>query len=212
MSPRQAALVETRLPALALDLDTPPPATLGALFPNPVRAVRLEIGFGAAEHLAHEARSHPEIGHIGAEAYLNGIAKALVAIEEEDLSNVRLHGSDARALLEWLPDAALDRIDLLYPDPWPKRRHWKRRFIAPDTVSEIARVLTPGGLLRFASDIPSYVDWTLQRVRAHPAFAWTARSAADWRAPYPGFPGTRYEDKARAAGRVPTYLSFVRRD
>jgi tRNA (guanine-N7-)-methyltransferase len=198
------------LPRLALDLTVPPPAGLAALFPVPVRAVRLEIGFGGAEHLLHEARNNPDIGFVGAEAFIDGMAKCLAVLDREPLANVRLHHEDALPLLDWLPPAGLDRVDLLYPDPWPKTRHHKRRFVQDLTVGKLGRVLAPGGHFRFASDIPGYIDWTLIRVRRHPHFRWMAAQADDWRKPWNGWPGTRYEAKALREGRRPAYLTFER--
>jgi tRNA (guanine-N7-)-methyltransferase len=198
------------LPSLALDLTRPAPADLRTLFPVPVDAVRLEIGFGGGEHFLHEARNFPRTGCIGCEPYQNGMAKALAVIEAEHLRNIRLHHGDALALIEWLPEASLARIDLLYPDPWPKRRHWKRRFVSDERVARLARILQPGGELRFATDIASYAEWALLRCLRSPALAWTAERADDWRKPWAGFPGTRYEAKAVAAGARPTYLTFRR--
>ncbi|WP_029006093.1 tRNA (guanine(46)-N(7))-methyltransferase TrmB [Azorhizobium doebereinerae] len=181
-----------------------------ALFAGTVRELRLEIGFGGGEHLLAEAARFPDCGYIGVEPFLNGMAKAAFELDKAPLGNVRLFNLDAALLLARLPDAGLAQVELLYPDPWPKRRHWKRRFVRPDNLDLIARTLRPGGIFRFASDVPDYVDWTLRQVRAHPAFRWADRTAADWRTPYPGWPGTRYEAKAVAAGRVPTYLTFER--
>jgi tRNA (guanine-N7-)-methyltransferase len=206
----QARRVETLLPDLALPLDRPTPARLGALFPGDPDDVRLEIGFGGGEHLVHRAAEEPDAGHIGVEPFLNGMAKALAATAERGLANVRLSDADAIRVLDWLPDASLTRVVLLYPDPWPKKRHWKRRFVGADTVARLARVLRPGGLFLFASDIPSYVDWTLSHLRADPRFAWTATRPADWLDPFPGWPGTRYEAKALREGRRPAYLTFER--
>ena len=139
------------------------------------------------------------------------MASAVAAIDDRGLENIRLFDGDAAHLLDWLPAASLAAVDLLYPDPWPKKRHWKRRFVSPENLDRLARVIAPGGAFRFASDIPSYVEWTLAHALRHPAFAWTAERADDWRLPFAGWPGTRYEAKAIAAGRVPTYLTFSRR-
>jgi tRNA (guanine-N7-)-methyltransferase len=207
LKPRQAALFDTLLPRVALDLTKPAPADLRSLF-HAAADVRLEIGFGAAEHLIGEAQAHPHVGFIGTDAFLNGVAKALVAIAENKLANIRLHCGDASALIDWLPDAALSRIDLLYPDPWPKRRHWKRRFIQDDSLKRLARILKPGGELRFATDIADYAAYALARVLRSPDFVWTAEAAADWREPWQGFAGTRYETKAKREGRVPAYFAF----
>lgn len=202
--------METLLPKLAIELGTPPPTDLGELFPTVVDGVRLEIGFGGGEHLIAQAEQHPHTGFIGVEPFVNGMAKALAAIEAKQLANIRLHFGDATFLLEWLPPATLARVDLIYPDPWPKRRHWKRRFVQDRSVAEIARVLQPGGEFRFASDIPDYAAWTLAHVLRSPAFTWTAERADDWRQPWPGFFGTRYEAKAKREGRAPCYLIFRR--
>ena len=210
LRPQQAALFDTLLPRLALDLEAPAPKDVTRSFPHAVDAVRLEIGFGGGEHLIAEAQQHPRTGFIGVEPFVNGMAKALAAIAVHGLTNIRLHFGDAIFLLAWLPDDALARVDLIYPDPWPKRRHWKRRFVQDATLAETARVLRPGGEFRFASDIPDYAAWTLQHgLRAH-RLEWTAERADDWRRPWPGFTSTRYEAKAKRAGRVPCYLIFQR--
>jgi tRNA (guanine-N7-)-methyltransferase len=209
LRPRQAALFGTLLPRLALDLTTPSRELL-ALFPDPVDEVRLEIGFGGGEHLVSEARTHPRVGFIGIEPFVNGMAKALAAIAAENLSNVRLHHGDATEVVAWLPPASLARIDLIYPDPWPKRRHWKRRFVQDRSVAALARILRLGGEFRFATDIPDYAAWTLKHFIRSPDFAWSAQRADDWRRPWPGFCGTRYEAKAEHEGRVPCYLIFQR--
>ena len=208
LRPRQAALFDTLLPRIALDLTKPAPADLRALFAKPVDEVRLEIGFGGAEHLIAQAKAHPRIGFIGADAFVNAIGKALAAVDENKLANIRLHFGDASALIDWLPQGALARIDLLYPDPWPKRRHWKRRFIQDDSLQRLARILQPGGELRFATDIADYAAWTLARILRSPDFAWTAERADDWRKPWADFAGTRYEAKAKREGRVPGYFVF----
>lgn len=206
----QAAHMAQDLPRLLIEPETVGNAPLAGLFPHPVRAVRLEIGFGGAEHLIAEARRHPDIGYIGAEAFLNGIAKATTLIVEAGLTNIRLHGDDVLPLLDRLPDSCVERVDLLYPDPWPKRRHWKRRFVQADNIGRIARVLAPGGHFRFATDIEHYAAWTLRQLLDDERFAWTARRADDWRLPWTGWPGTRYEAKARREGRTPGYFEFLR--
>jgi len=211
LKPQQAALFDTLLPRLALALEAPAPADLATLFPAATGAVRLEIGFGGGEHLVAEAERHPQTGFIGAEPFVNGMAKALAAIAARGLANVKLHFGDAIELLDWLPDASIVCLDLIYPDPWPKRRHWKRRFVQDATVAEMARVLAPAGLFRFVTDWPDYGDWTLQRLSHSHEFNWTAECADDWRQPWPGFTGTRYEAKAKGAGRAPCYLIFQRR-
>jgi len=211
LKPRQAALFDSLLPRVALDLAKPAPADLCALFATPLDEVRLEIGFGGAEHLIAQAQAQPAIGFIGTDAFINGVAKALVAIDVHRLSNVRLYFGDASALLDWLPAGTLARIDLLYPDPWPKRRHWKRRFIQDDSLKRLARILKSGGELRFATDIADYAAYALARVLRSNDFVWTAEQASDWRQPWPDFSGTRYEAKAKREGRVPAYFIFRRR-
>jgi len=206
----QAALFGTLLPRLKLDISRPAPADLRTLFAD-VDDVRLESGFGGGEHLIAEAERHPLTGFIGIEPFVNGMAKALAAIDEKKLGNIRLHHGDATDVLPWLPAASVARFDLLYPDPWPKRRHWKRRFVQDDSVGAIARIVRPGGEFRFASDIPDYVCWTLARLMRAPGFVWTAEQADDWRKPWPAWSGTRYEAKAKREGRAPSYLIFRRR-
>ena len=211
LRPRQAGLFETLLPRLALDL-TAPAHKLAALFVDPVDEVRLEIGFGGGEYLVSEARAHPRTGFIGVEPFVNGMAKALAAIADEHVANIRLHHGDALEVLAWLPPASLSQVDLIYPDPWPKRRHWKRRFVQDESVAALARILRPNGEFRFATDVADYAAWTLRHLMQSPHFAWTAESAEDWRRAWPGFPGTRYEAKAKRAGRMPCYLIFRRID
>jgi tRNA (guanine-N7-)-methyltransferase len=208
LKPRQAALFETLLPRVGIDLAGPAPADLRTLFPLPVEAVRLEIGFGGAEHLIAQAQAHPNVGFIGTDAFINGVAKALVAIDENRLANIRLYFGDASELLDWLPAGALTRIDLLYPDPWPKRRHWKRRFVQDESLKRLARILKSGGELRFATDIPDYAVHALMRIMRSDDFAWTAECADDWRKPWAGFSRTRYEAKAIREGRTPAYFIF----
>lgn len=210
LPPHRADLLETLLPRLALALDRSAPNDLAALFARPVDAVRLEIGFGGGENLIAEAAAHPGLGFIGCEPFVNGMAKILALMEAGGHDTVRLHAGDALDLLAWLPPASLVAVDLLYPDPWPKRRHWKRRFVQDRTVAMLARVLRPDGIFRFVTDIPDYVAWTLERLRRAPDFIWTAERAADWREPWPGFRGTRYEAKAKREGRTPCYLVFRR--
>ncbi|GLK54948.1 tRNA (guanine-N7-)-methyltransferase [Methylopila capsulata] len=205
----RAARIEDDLPRLRVDLEAIPD-DLTRLFEAPVSEVRLEIGFGGAEHLLHEAETNPHIGFIGVEPFLSGLAKGLAGVAERGLRNVRLYDDDATQLLDRLPPASLARVDLLYPDPWPKTRHWKRRFVSDQNLGRIARALKPGAPFRFASDIDTYVAWTLEHARRSDAFEWTARRAADWREPWAGWPGTRYEAKAIREGRRGSYLIFRR--
>ncbi len=208
LRPGQREAFARALPALLMDVSQPPPEELARLFPVPVGEVRLEIGFGGGEHLLHEARSSPAIGFVGVEPFQNGLAKAVSVIEREDIRNVRLCDRDATILLDWLPAESLTRIDLLYPDPWPKTRHRKRRFVNVENLDRIARCLKPGGVFRFASDVEAYLKWTLREVGQHGRLIWMETRLDDCRQPWPGWPGTRYEAKAIAEGRQPAYLSF----
>ena len=207
LKPRQAALFDTLLPKIGIELAQPAPADLRALFPG-ASDVRLEIGFGGAEHLIAQAEAHPRVGYIGTDGFLNAIAKALVAIDERKLANVRLYHGDASELIDWLPAASLTRIDLLYPDPWPKRRHWKRRFVQDESLTRLARLVKSGGEFRFATDIASYAEHVLMRILRSKDFTWTAQRADDWRRPWSGFVRTRYEAKAIREGRTPAYFIF----
>jgi tRNA (guanine-N7-)-methyltransferase len=209
---RQAGLMQSLLPRLAIDLSYPAPARLETLFTHRADAVRLEIGFGGGEHLAAQALAHPAIGFIGCEPFVNGMAKMLAAIEDQRIANVRLHFGDAIELLDWLPGRSLACVDILYPDPWPKRRHWKRRIIQDQSIATLARVLHSGGVVRFATDISDYAAWTLERFLRAPGFVWTAERADDWRTPWAGYVATRYEAKAKREGRVANYFVFRRTD
>jgi len=204
----QARLLETLLPRLALDISRSAPAQLRTLFAVPVSEIALEIGFGGGESMVEEAQRQPRTGIIGVEPFVNGMAKALAAIEARGLQNIRLHYEDATSLLAWLPDTSVVRIDLLHPDPWPKRRHWKRRFIQDATVAQFARILRSGGELRLATDVAGYAAWTLQHLLRSPQFEWTAQCADDWREPWPGFTPTRYHAKAAQAQRPSCFLIF----
>lgn len=196
------------LPERLVDLDAEAPVDLKTLFPVAVDRLRLEIGFGGGEHLAHRARSNPSTGFIGVEPFVNSMAKLLAVIEEESLPNIRVYNDDATQLLDWLPSESIDQIDLLYADPWPKKKHWKRRFVSQVNLQRFHRVLKPGATFCFASDIDTYVNWTLQHCRDHGGFDWQAENASDWLTPYEDWPGTRYEAKARREGRSSAYLTF----
>ncbi|ABS65222.1 tRNA (guanine-N(7)-)-methyltransferase [Parvibaculum lavamentivorans DS-1] len=210
---RQAHLMETLGKRVSISLadSTIDPARLFEC----ASEVWLEIGFGGGEHLAHQAALHPDVGILGCEPFVNGVAKLVAEIDERGLENIRILNDDARFLLERLAPASLARTFILYPDPWPKKRHNKRRFINEETLAFLARALKPGGELRFASDIPDYIAWTLAHIARFnrengETFVWTAEKPADWRTPYEGWPGTRYEAKAIREGRTPTYLAFRR--
>ena len=203
--------MDTLLPALRLD-ETRRAALRrpDALFDNAPERLVLEIGFGGGEHLVYRAKEHPDWGFIGAEPFVNGVAKLLSAIDAAGLFNIRVWFDDARLLLPLVGDESFDAVWLLYPDPWPKKRHHKRRFVNRENLGHVHRILKPGGEFLFASDIPDYVRWTLAHMRAHGGFEWLAERPADWREPPAGWPGTRYEAKARREGRMPAYLHFRR--
>jgi len=180
------------------------------MFAHRPAQVILEIGFGGGEHLIHQAIQNPQNGYIGVEPFVNSMAKALRAIDEHKIRNVRLYDEDAVEILDWLPQGSIDRIDLLYPDPWPKMKHWKRRFVNEKNLDRFARALKQGGAFHFASDIDTYINWTLQNCERHLAFEWQAESASDWHEPYENWIRTRYEAKAIREGRTPCYLRFER--
>jgi tRNA (guanine-N7-)-methyltransferase len=205
----QADLIANLLPHLSIDTDTPAPV-LADMFDPPAQAMRIEIGFGGGEHLVAEAQKQPAFGFIGCEPYVNGMAKILAQIEANNIGNIRLFTGDAADLLAWLPSASLVRVDLIHPDPWPKRRHWKRRFVQDATVKELARVLKSGGEFRFVHDIDDYTAWTLAHLLRAPDFRWLAERADDWRLPWEGYTMTRYGRKAEREGRVANYLRFER--
>jgi tRNA (guanine-N7-)-methyltransferase len=203
---RQAGLMDSLLPKIALDISGPvDPVTLKA----DAAEVWLEIGFGGGEHMAAQAARRPEVLILGAEPFLNGVASAVRHVEEQALSNVRILHGDARALMMALPDACLDAVFILFPDPWPKTRHHKRRIVQQDTLAELARLLKPGGRLRFATDWAEYADWTLERTLASPAFRWKAARADDWRSPPADHVTTRYEEK-KLGDCAPVFLDFIR--
>ena len=207
----QDQLFRDALPALEIPAGTEPVDPHALFTPSP-RRIGLEIGYGGGEHLARKAAERPETGFIGCEVFSGGIAKLLQHVEERGLANVRLFTDDALKLLARLPPASVDEALLLYPDPWPKTRHHKRRFVSPVTLAELARVLKPGALFHFATDIEDYADWTLAHVLRAPEFAFAPTSPGSWFTPYPGWQPTRYEQKARVEGRmVSHYLSFRRR-
>src|SRR5215468_4879177 len=210
LSTRQAALLERELPRLAISLAQPAQVELDRLFVPPVAEVWLEIGFGGAEHLIWQARANPHVGLIGCEPFADGIVKALSAIEADNLSNVRIHADDARPLLRWLSPASIARTFILFPDPWPKRRHHKRRLVSQATLAELARVMRPGAELRVATDIAAYAGAILLAVRQQQSFRWTAEGPADWRERGADWPATRYEEKALTAGRRCTFFRFQR--
>jgi len=210
LSAHQKHLRETLLPRLRLDLDRLT-APRGA-FDEPVEDVWLEVGFGAGEHLLWQGEQHPNVGLIGAEPYESGVAKLLSKLETAAAAwpRIRVHEGDARDIIARLPDASLGRAFVLFPDPWPKTRHHKRRFIQSDTLHAIARILKPGAELRFATDDPGYLGFALERLSAHPAFRWTAEAPFDWKTRPADWPQTRYE--AKELHGAPAFLRFARTD
>jgi len=209
LRPGRQRLVDELLPTLRAD-----PSTFGsldALFGGAKRAYWLEIGCGGGEHLAHMAARYPDVGIIGCEPFVNGVASLLAHVDESGLTNVRIHDDDVRDLLPALPDAAFERIFLLYPDPWPKSRHHRRRFVSDANLETLARLLADGGTFRYASDHMGYVAWTLEHMRRQPEFEWLAETPADWRERPADSIETRYEAKARRQGSACVYLNFRRR-
>lgn len=211
LSDRQQRLLRELLPRLSLDLAKPPPVAPTQLFEAAVREVWLEIGFGGGEHLVWQAVRHPPVGIIGCEPFIDGVVKVLSAAQHHQLANLRLHAGDAREVLRWLPEGSLTRVFILFPDPWPKRRHQKRRLVSPQFLGELARVMTPGAELRFATDVGDYARFVLAGARSSGAFQWLAQAPADWRIRPADWPPTRYEEKALKSGRRCIYLRFARR-
>jgi tRNA (guanine-N7-)-methyltransferase len=207
LSARKAQLLKELLPQLRLDLKSSAPGHLCTLFPVPVADVWLEIGFGSGEHLLWQAEQHGDVGLIGCEPFVNGVASLLGAIEAQDLKTIRLHDGDARDVLAWLPDRSIGRMFILFPDPWPKKRQIKRRLLSQETVKHLARVLAPRGELSFASDIVDYAEQALAVLIGSGAFA--AKDQSQQRPS--AWPETRYERKALSQGRQISYMRFCRR-
>lgn len=181
------------------------PLNLDALFGE--RPVWLEIGFGGGEHLVHQAERNPDVGIIGCEPYINGVAMLLGKIRRAGVENLAIHPGDARDMFDVLPESSVSRAFLLYPDPWPKTRHHRRRFVTGEHLAPLARVLKTGAIFRVATDIEDYVRQTLEEVPRH-GFEWLAELPADWREPWDDWLSTRYEQKALREGRTPHYLTF----
>ena len=211
LRPGQRRLKQDLLPQLAIALPEAGALDPAGLFATAPVSVWLEIGFGAGEHLAAQAEAHPEIGFIGAEVFENGVARLVGEITRRGLGNVRIFPDDARLLLDALAAASLDRVFILFPDPWPKTRHHKRRLVSTATLDRLAVLMRPGAELRLATDDRDYLAWMLEHATGHPEFEWLARGPADWRERPADWPPTRYEEKARAAGRTPAFLRFARR-
>lgn len=210
LSPRQEHLLAELLPRVDVDLAAPAPARVAEMFGPAVGDVWLEIGFGGAEHLIWQAEHHPGIGIIGCEPFEEGVVKALAAIDSKGLRNVRVHADDARPLLRWLPEGSIGRAFVLFPDPWPKKRHAKRRLVAPPLLDLLARALRPGAELRIGTDIGDYARTMLIAFAAEPRFHWLAQGPSDWRQRPGDWPQTRYEAKAAREGRRRYYLRFTR--
>jgi tRNA (guanine-N7-)-methyltransferase len=210
LKPSQIVLFEQLLPKLKLDLSEPAPGNLNQLFEGDADKIILEIGFGGGEHLLQRCGEQVGDGFIGCEPFVNGMGTALSEIAKNQISNLRLFDEDATWLLNWLPPHSVDIIYLLYPDPWPKRRHWKRRFVNEENLRRFARVLKSGGEFRFASDIAHYVNWTVNHIDRNADFRWSAETTNDWSKPWHGWKSTRYEKKAIREGRNSAYLTFER--
>jgi len=210
LSARKERLIADVLPRLRLKLKAPAPKRLQDLFPTPVKQVWVEIGFGSGEHLLFQTEHHKDVGFIGCEPFINGVASLLGAIEARGMATIRVHDGDARDVLAWLPDRAVARLFILFPDPWPKKRHLKRRLISRETVEQFARVLAQGGELRFASDSGDYTAHALHAIGRSPQFTWLAEHPSDWRMRPADWPETRYERKALSEGRKPVYLRLRR--
>lgn len=209
LRPGRRRLLEELLPKLRIDMSRGriEPA---ALFDFPLDDVWIEVGFGGGEHIAAQARNHPSVGMLGCEPFINGVARLLGEIERSRIPNVRIHPGDARDLIEQLPDASVGRVFVLFADPWPKRRHHRRRFIGAENLAALARIMKDGAELRLASDQMQLVRWMLYQLCAHDAFDWTAQGPQDWRSrPRDGLP-TRYEAKALTRGETCVFLSFRR--
>lgn len=208
----QERLLETYLPDVAVALpDDGERCDPFTWFPEGTCEVWLEIGFGAGEHLAWQAAQNPETGCLGAEPYLNGVARLLAAIADAKPANIRIYPDDVRPLLDRMVDASLGRAFVLFPDPWPKARHHKRRIINPPMLDTLARLLRDGAELRIATDDQGYLVWILRHMQAHPDFTWLAARADDWRVRPADWPDTRYEDKNRSGGPGPTFLRYRRK-
>ncbi|HXF55396.1 MAG TPA: tRNA (guanine(46)-N(7))-methyltransferase TrmB [Hyphomicrobiaceae bacterium] len=208
LSARQQGLLAHELAKFAIDLSAPPAAPAG-LFGRDVADVWLEIGFGDGSHLLWQAERNPDIGIIGCEPFIDGVVKVLSVLEGGRLSNVRLHAGDARELLAWLPAGSIGRLFVLFPDPWPKRRHGKRRLLGPATLRVIARAMRPGAELHVATDSGDYARAVLLAAAGEPHLAWLAAGPQDWRGW--SWPPTKYQRKALAAGRRCYFLTFRRR-
>jgi tRNA (guanine-N7-)-methyltransferase len=207
----QTARIGKLLPRIAVTIPQEGRLEPSIAFGAPQRDVWLEIGFGGGEHLAVQAECHPEVGLIGCEVFEPGIARLLAQIERRHIANIRIFVDDARLMLAALVPSSIGRVFILFPDPWPKLRHEKRRLMSRETLDALAAIMRDGAELRLATDDDNYLSWMLERVTDHPSFEWLARSPRDWRGRPTDWPPTRYEEKARAAGRAPSFLRARRR-
>ncbi|MBL4692167.1 MAG: tRNA (guanosine(46)-N7)-methyltransferase TrmB [Magnetovibrio sp.] len=208
LSPARERLMAHLLPKISMDCEKPARAHFAAN----IDALWLEIGFGGGEHLSAQAAAHPNVGIVGCEPFIDGVAKLLSQVQEAGLENVRIHGDDARQIFPTFKTADLDRVFVLFPDPWPKSRHHKRRFIQTNILDDFARMLKDGGELRVASDHMGYIRWTLTHLMRHDEFEWTAETCKDWQTPPQDWISTRYEEKALAKGDKCVYLCFRRKN
>ncbi|MFO1242582.1 MAG: tRNA (guanosine(46)-N7)-methyltransferase TrmB [Rickettsiales bacterium] len=209
LRPAKAKLVDEVFARYLFTLQEGGVMTPSSLLPGK-SSYRLEIGFGDGGHLAYQAKQHPEVGFIGAEPFLNGVAALVEKAEEDSLGNIRVFHDDVRLLLQALPDRSLERVDILFPDPWPKARHKKRRLVQPALIDMMARIIKPNGLLRLASDDTDYITWMLLCLKDHPEFSWTANEAKDWKEPPVDWIQTKYQKKAAGEGRYSTFLEYRR--
>lgn len=210
LRPGRRRLFEDLLPKLRIDVSRGQIDPV-AVFDSPVDDIWLEVGFGGGEHVAAQARAHPAVGMLGCEPFINGVGRLLSEIDRDDIRNIRIHPDDARDLIDALPDASVGRVFVLFADPWPKRRHHRRRFIGPDNLPGLARIMKDGAELRLASDQMRLVRWMLFHITGHGAFEWLAQGPDDWRSRPGDWPQTRYEAKALARGETCIYLTFRRR-
>ena len=213
LSPRQQNLLNDFLPTISIEkpdskTNQTSPQTY---FDKPKEQIWLEIGFGKGEHLAWQAKAHPDVGIIGCEPYLNGVVGLLDTLQQKGLDNVRIYGDDARHIIWDLPDASIDRIFLLHPDPWRKRRHARRRFVNRHNLDDLARILKPGGEFRVGTDHAGYREWTAIQMAHRDDFEWLAESPADWRSRPDDWIETRYEAKSLREGRAAVYFRYCRR-
>ncbi|SCA55604.1 tRNA (guanine-N(7)-)-methyltransferase [Candidatus Terasakiella magnetica] len=213
LKPRQQRLVDNLLPELQIE-----PSQDGSyldpskMFKVPVKQVWFEVGFGGGEHAAAQVENNPDIGLIGCEPFLNGVGSLLTHVDDRNLQDrIRIYGDDARSMLDVMPDDSVERLFLLFPDPWRKRRHAKRRFVGEENLKLVSRVLKSGGEFRVGSDHMPYIDWTLEHLTRHADFEWICEGPKDWRERPADWPPTRYEQKAIRQGKACVYLRFKRK-